>query len=69
MQLPFAITLGPDVLRIDVSDQDRQTVRPRTPDLEGGWGLMLVGALATRWGVERHSVGKTVWVECDLASS
>ncbi len=64
-----AITLGPDVLRIDVSDQDRQTVRPRTPDLEGGWGLTLVGALATRWGVERHSVGKTGWVECDLASS
>jgi len=64
-----AITLTTDVLRIEVSDQDRQTVRPRTPDLEGGWGLMLVGELATRWGVERHTAGKTVWVEFDLKPS
>ena len=61
-----AITLADDVLRIEVSDQDRQTVRPRTPDLEGGWGLMLVGELATRWGVDRQAAGKTVWVEFDL---
>jgi transcriptional regulator with XRE-family HTH domain/anti-sigma regulatory factor (Ser/Thr protein kinase) len=61
-----AITLSNDVLRIEVSDQDRQTLRPRTPDLAGGWGLTLVGELATRWGVERHAAGKTVWVEYDL---
>jgi transcriptional regulator with XRE-family HTH domain/anti-sigma regulatory factor (Ser/Thr protein kinase) len=64
-----AITLTTDGLRIEVSDQDRRTIRPRTPDLDGGWGLTIVGELATRWGVERQSAGKTVWVEYDLASS
>jgi anti-sigma regulatory factor (Ser/Thr protein kinase) len=61
-----AITLTTEVLRIEVSDQDLQTVRPRTPDLDGGWGLTLVGELATRWGVERRTTGKTVWIEYDL---
>jgi transcriptional regulator with XRE-family HTH domain/anti-sigma regulatory factor (Ser/Thr protein kinase) len=61
-----AITLTTDVLRIEVSDQDRQTVRPRTPDLDGGWGFTLVGELATRWGVQRQADGKTVWIEYDV---
>jgi serine/threonine-protein kinase RsbW len=63
-----AITLGIDVLRIEVSDQSRQTIQPRTPDIDGGWGLRLVGELATRWGVERQSSGKTIWIELDLTS-
>lgn len=61
-----AITLGSAVLRVEVSDQSSQTIRPRTPDVNGGWGFTLIGELATRWGVERHSVGKTIWVELDL---
>jgi anti-sigma regulatory factor (Ser/Thr protein kinase) len=65
-----AISLTPQVLRVEVSDQDRRTIRPRTPDVDGGgWGLALVGELATRWGVERHPQGKTVWIEIDLTSS
>jgi transcriptional regulator with XRE-family HTH domain/anti-sigma regulatory factor (Ser/Thr protein kinase) len=64
-----AITLAAHVLRIEVSDQNRQTIRPRTPDVDGGWGLALIGELATRWGVERHSTGKTIWVELDLTPS
>jgi transcriptional regulator with XRE-family HTH domain/anti-sigma regulatory factor (Ser/Thr protein kinase) len=64
-----AIILTTDVLRIEVSDQDRHTIRPRTPDFDGGWGLTIVGELATRWGVERHSAGKMVWIECDLTPS
>ena len=64
--IEVAITLARDDLRIEVSDMDSQTIRPRTPDAEGGWGLTLVGQLATRWGVGRHSKGKTVWVELDL---
>jgi transcriptional regulator with XRE-family HTH domain/anti-sigma regulatory factor (Ser/Thr protein kinase) len=58
--------LSAEMLRIEVSDQSRQTVQPRTPDADGGWGLRLVGELATRWGVERHERGKTIWVELDL---
>ena len=61
-----AITLGPDILRVEVSDQSAQTIRPRTPDIDGGWGFTLIGELATRWGAERHSIGKTIWVELDL---
>jgi anti-sigma regulatory factor (Ser/Thr protein kinase) len=67
--IDVAITLGTDVLRIEVSDQSRQAIRPRTPDVDGGWGLTLVGELATRWGVERQSLGKTIWIELDLTSS
>jgi anti-sigma regulatory factor (Ser/Thr protein kinase)/transcriptional regulator with XRE-family HTH domain len=61
-----AITLGPEVLRIEVSDQGTQPIRPQTPNGHGGWGLGLVGELATRWGVERESTGKTIWIEFDL---
>jgi transcriptional regulator with XRE-family HTH domain/anti-sigma regulatory factor (Ser/Thr protein kinase) len=61
-----AITLGNDVLRIEVSDRDTASIRPRTPDINGGWGLTLVGELATRWGVDRRRPGKMIWIELDL---
>ena len=65
--IEVAINLGGDVLRIEVSDQNRQsTIRPRTPDINGGWGLTLIGELATRWGVERHADSKSAWIELDL---
>lgn len=64
--IEVAITLDTDVLRIEVSDQNRRAIRPRTPEIDGGWGLTIVGELATRWGVERHSNGKTISVELDL---
>jgi serine/threonine-protein kinase RsbW len=61
------ITLSAEVLRIEVSDQSTAPVRPRTPDVDGGWGLRLVAELATRWGIERNPAGKKIWVELDLA--
>jgi anti-sigma regulatory factor (Ser/Thr protein kinase) len=64
-----AITLGSEVLRIEVSDHDKRSIRPRAPDVSGGWGLALVAELATRWGVERQRAGKTIWVDFDLPSS
>jgi transcriptional regulator with XRE-family HTH domain/anti-sigma regulatory factor (Ser/Thr protein kinase) len=63
------IELSTDRLRIEVTDQSRSTIRPRTPDLDGGWGLTLVGELATRWGVERLEAGKKIWVEFDLTAA
>jgi anti-sigma regulatory factor (Ser/Thr protein kinase)/transcriptional regulator with XRE-family HTH domain len=63
------ITLDTDRLRIAVSDEGHQSVRPTTPSVEGGWGLTLIGELATRWGVERHRAGKTIWVELELTSA
>ena len=61
-----AIQLTADRLRIAVSDQDTQAVRPRPSGTDGGWGLTFVAELATRWGAERRDDGKTIWVELDL---
>ncbi|GGZ70996.1 ATP-binding protein [Streptomyces echinoruber] len=60
---------APDTLRVEVADpRGERRPRPRTtavpgsePD-ESGRGLVLVDALATRWGTEpRPPSGKTVW--------
>ncbi|MGP3947865.1 SpoIIE family protein phosphatase [Streptomyces sp. 7N604] len=37
------------------------------PDREGGRGLLLCGALASRWGVEYTATHKQVWFQLDLA--
>jgi transcriptional regulator with XRE-family HTH domain/anti-sigma regulatory factor (Ser/Thr protein kinase) len=62
------ITLDAERLRIEVSDQSPQPPRPRISaiDGEGGFGFALVAQLAQRWGVERHTTGKTIWIEFDL---
>ncbi|AJF66672.1 ATP-binding protein [Streptomyces vietnamensis] len=60
---------GDDHVRIELSDArgERLPVPAREPD-EGGYGLLLVAALATAWGVKDRSVGKTVWATVPLAS-
>ncbi|MBO8184958.1 ATP-binding protein [Streptomyces spirodelae] len=72
----FALLLACDVrsgqLRIEVSDT--HPVRPvrRTPGGmdDGGRGLVLVDALASRWGIaERLGPGKTVWAEIDVPAA
>ncbi|MGW0779796.1 ATP-binding protein [Streptomyces sp. NPDC002913] len=69
----FALLLTYDddrrVVRIEVSDT--HPARParvaRAADDDHGRGLVLVDALATRWGVrDRVGPGKTVWAECAL---
>ncbi|MEU6085045.1 SpoIIE family protein phosphatase [Streptomyces sp. NPDC047108] len=37
------------------------------PDREGGRGLLLCGALASRWGVEYSATNKHVWFQLDLS--
>ena len=64
--IDLAISVGTELLRIEVSDQSTQPIRPRTPDETGGWGMTIVVELAHRWGVERRTDGKTVWVELVL---
>ncbi|MGW7651638.1 ATP-binding protein [Streptomyces tendae] len=63
------LTLGYRTLRIEVSDpRGERLPRPRPvadADEQFGRGLLLVGALATRWGWEPRSVGKTVYAEWD----
>ncbi|MFE5940913.1 ATP-binding protein [Streptomyces sp. NPDC056480] len=60
----------PDTLRIEVTDtrgEDLPRARPHRPEGDSGRGLLLVEALADRWGVELGPVPrKTVWAELDL---
>lgn len=58
-------------LRIEVSDPRAERLpAPRTPadDECFGRGLLLVAALATRWGVTPRIVGKTTWAELAVES-
>ncbi|NSC24061.1 ATP-binding protein [Streptomyces albus subsp. chlorinus] len=55
-------------LRMEVSDTNASAPRRREPvpgEDEGGYGLLLVDALAYRWGTERRAcgIGKTVWAQ------
>jgi hypothetical protein len=45
-------------------------LRPRLfppVEQENGRGLALLDAIATRWGMQARSQGKTVWFELDLS--
>ncbi|MFB6554880.1 ATP-binding protein [Streptomyces sp. NPDC056405] len=53
------------VIRVEVSDARRErrpSVRTETGG-EGGYGMCLVGALTSAWGVSDRTIGKTVWAE------
>ncbi|MEV6795194.1 ATP-binding protein [Streptomyces sp. NPDC051320] len=59
------------VVRIEVSDtHPAQPARVRRPeDADGGRGLVLVEAVAARWGVsERVGPGKTVFAELEFGT-
>ena len=60
---------GP-VLRIEVTDTSHRMpvlpVEDVDADATSGRGLLLVDALADRWGVQSEGLGKRVWAEIDL---
>ncbi|WSP89449.1 ATP-binding protein [Streptomyces sp. NBC_01233] len=72
-RLALRLAPGP-TLRIEVSDTRREFGPPTThgaPDAEAesGRGLVLVSALAVRWGTDHGPAPlKTVWAEIDVAS-
>ncbi|MFJ5535341.1 ATP-binding protein [Streptomyces sp. NPDC093261] len=58
----------PDGVRLEVSDTRSERLPEARPpqdpaDDESGRGLLLVEALAERWGVEPRSPGKCVWAD------
>ncbi|MFJ8093694.1 ATP-binding protein [Streptomyces griseofuscus] len=56
------------VVRLEVSDtRGERMPEPRVPCGEGGRGLILVEALADKWGVAPRRPGKTVWAEVRLS--
>lgn len=56
------------VVRVAVDDSSSFTPEPKIASEldERGRGLFLVDALASRWGTESRTGGKTVWFEVDL---
>ncbi|MET8812322.1 ATP-binding protein [Streptomyces sp. NPDC004549] len=68
----MALTLSGGTLRIEVTDTrgDRlPECREPDPYAESGRGLLLVAALADRWGVAEDSFPrKIVWAELDLGT-
>ena len=56
------------VMRVEVTDRGNGVPRVRNPDpLEpGGRGLIIVSAVALRWGVVRGMTDKTVWAELSV---
>ena len=58
-------------LRLDVSDNSHRlprVTRSTEQDETSGRGLVIVEAIASRWGVESYGLGKSVWCEFDLAT-
>ncbi|MFG3131626.1 ATP-binding protein [Streptomyces tendae] len=75
-RLALAHDLAADVLRVAVTDaRGDQVPSPvaaflKPPDDESGRGLLIVAALADRWGSEPYPPsGKTVWAECDYRAA
>ncbi len=54
-------------VRVEVHDGDARRPRPSAgpvpPDATTGRGLLMVEAMAGRWGVDGTSDGKTIWFE------
>ncbi|GAC1326498.1 MAG: ATP-binding protein [Mycobacteriales bacterium] len=67
-QVELVLERSTGVLRGAVRDgtRARPQARRAEPSDEGGRGLALVAALATRWGVLDDEPGKQVWFELQL---
>ena len=62
-----SVDLDGDRLRVEVHDasDDAPVRRDPGPRATGGRGVLIVDALADRWGVEPDGDGKAVWFELD----
>ncbi|MEV7425999.1 ATP-binding protein [Streptomyces sp. NPDC091212] len=61
------VQLADEHVRVECHDANRRRPRVRHPadDDQGGRGLLLVEALASRWGTGERPFGKFVWFEVD----
>ena len=58
------VVLDADCVCVEISDENSRMPQPCLvpADATSGRGLNLIDASGLRWGMERHSGGKTVWV-------
>ncbi len=64
------VWMSAEAVRIEAADTGRGFDPMVRPSQSGsGWGLLLVGRLATRWGVAASDAGTTVWFERSLDAS
>lgn len=62
--LDVRLTVEHNPLRAEVRDGSSLAPLPRAADEHGGRGVLILDALASRWGVLGHpGAGKTVWFE------
>ncbi|MGW5863469.1 ATP-binding protein [Streptomyces sp. NPDC055239] len=62
----LGLSFSGDVLRVEVHDSGAGWPRPGADehgDAESGRGLLLVAALADKWGIAERDPGKVVWCE------
>jgi len=55
-----------DLLRIEVADRSTAPARRKPPTHEGGYGLALVDAMASRWDAGPQNGRNVTWFELDL---
>jgi transcriptional regulator with XRE-family HTH domain/anti-sigma regulatory factor (Ser/Thr protein kinase) len=53
-------------LRVEVADDSPVAAQPRTPGDDGGYGLALVAAMASRWGAGLQDGRNVTWFELSL---
>ena len=56
-------------VRLEVTDGSAEEPVLHEPGPEGGFGLLIVERLCTRWGVEHVGDGKFVWCDCPLVNA
>jgi transcriptional regulator with XRE-family HTH domain len=64
--LTLRISVGAQMLRVEVADGGSGPARQRPPEQAAGWGLALMRELASRWGGGRMDGRNVTWFELDL---
>ncbi len=67
----LAVEVRPDRVRVEVDDSGPSlpVIGDGATNRVGGRGLLLVAALASRWGSIQSDAGKTVWFEVTTPSA
>jgi anti-sigma regulatory factor (Ser/Thr protein kinase) len=66
-KIGLSVQSSDETIRIEVSDQGTGFALPKSPPVpsaDGGYGLLIVDRLCSRWGIE-HNGRSLVWCELD----